>query len=122
MADFDWKEKYKAKITDAASAMKLIKSGDHIFIGSACAQPQHLVAALVEHSAHIYDAHIVHLLTIGAAPYVAEKFREKFKMNSFFIADNVRDSLSKGIGDYTPIFLSEIPAEFESGRIPLDVA
>ena len=118
MVDFDWKEKYKSKVTTATEAMKLIKSGDHIFIGTACAQPQHLVAALVEHSAHIYDAHIVHLLTMGAAPYADEKFREKFKMNSFFIADNVRDSLSKGIGDYTPIFLSEIPAEFEKGRIP----
>ncbi|MGA2171957.1 MAG: GNAT family N-acetyltransferase [Sedimentisphaerales bacterium] len=122
MADFDWTEKYKSKITSAAEAMKLVKSGDYIFIGTACAQPQHLVAALVEHSAHIYDAHIIHLLTMGDAPYVNEKYREKFKMNSFFIADNVRDSLAKGVGDYTPMFLSEIPGEFESGRIPLDVA
>jgi acyl-CoA hydrolase/RimJ/RimL family protein N-acetyltransferase len=122
MVDFDWKEKYKSKVMTAGQAMKFVKSGDHIFIGTACAQPQHLVEALVEHSAHIYDAHIVHLLTMGAAPYAQEKFREKFKMNSFFIADNVRDALSKGIGDYTPIFLSEIPAEFESGRISLDVA
>jgi len=122
MPQFDWKEKYKSKITTAEEAMKLVKSGDHIFIGTACAQPQHLVEALVEHSAHIYDAHIVHLLTMGAAPYATEKFREKFKINSFFIADNVRDALGKGIGDYTPIFLSEIPGEFESGRIPLDVA
>jgi len=122
MVDFDWKEKYKNKINTAAAAMKLVKSGDQIFIGSACAQPQHLVDALVEHSARIYDAHIVHLLTIGPAPYVEEKYREKFKMNSFFISDNVRESLNKGVGDYTPIFLSEIPAEFESGRIPLDVA
>ncbi len=122
MPQFDWKEKYKSKITTAEEAMKLVKSGDHIFIGTACAQPQHLVEALVEHSAHIYDAHIVHMLTMGAAPYATEKFREKFKMNSFFIADNVRDALGKGIGDYTPIFLSEIPGEFESGRIPLDVA
>ncbi|MGA2093351.1 MAG: 4-hydroxybutyrate CoA-transferase, partial [Sedimentisphaerales bacterium] len=119
MVDFDWKEKYKSKITSAEQAMKFVKSGDHIFIGTACAQPQHLVSALVEYSAHIYDAHIVHLLTIGAAPYAQEKFREKFKMNSFFIADNVRDALNKGIGDYTPIFLAEIPNEFESGRIPL---
>ena len=59
---------------------------------------------------------------MGAAPYAEERFREKFKMNSFFIADNVRDALSKGIGDYTPIFLSEIPEEFETGRIPIDVA
>jgi len=122
MQKFDWKEKYKEKIMTAALAMKLIKSGNHIFIGTGCGQPQHLVEALVEHSSGITDAHIVHLLTMGAAPYADEKFREKFKMNSFFIADNVRDTLSKGIGDYTPIFLSEIPYEFEQGRIPIDVA
>jgi len=122
MQEFDWKEKYKDKIRTASAAMKLVKSGDRVFIGTGCGQPQHLVQALVEHSSHIYDAHIVHLLTMGAAPYADEKFREKFKMNSFFIADNVRDALQKGIGDYTPIFLSEIPAEFESGRIPIDVA
>jgi len=122
MQEFDWKQKYSSKIGTAASAMNLIKSGNSIFIGTGCGQPQHLVNALVEHSSHVYDAHIIHLLTIGAAPYAEEKFREKFKMNSFFIADNVRDALEKGIGDYTPIFLSEIPHEFESGRIPIDVA
>ena len=122
MQEFDWKEKYKDKINNAAVAMKLIKSGNSIFIGTGCGQPQHLVNTLVEHSNHIYDAHIIHLLTMGAAPYTDEKFREKFKMNSFFIADNVRGALEKGIGDYTPIFLSEIPHEFESGRIPIDVA
>jgi len=122
MPEFDWREKHKGRIKTAAAAMKLIKPGNTIFIGTGCAQPQHLVTALVEHSDHVYDAHIVHLLTIGAAPYADEKLREKFKMNSFFIADNVRGALEKGIGDYTPIFLSEIPQEFESGRIPIDVA
>jgi len=122
MQEFDWQAKFKDKIKVAATAMKLIKSGNSIFIGTGCAQPQHLVNALVEHSDHIYDAHIVHLLTMGTAPYADARFREKFKMNSFFIADNVRDALDQGIGDYTPIFLSEIPAEFETGRIPIDVA
>jgi len=122
MQEFDWKTKYKDKIKTAPAATKLIRPGNSIFIGTGCGQPQHLVQALVEHSDHIYDAHVVHLLTMGAAPYVEEKFREKFKMNSFFIADNVRDALHKGIGDYTPIFLSEIPFEFETGRIPIDVA
>jgi acyl-CoA hydrolase/RimJ/RimL family protein N-acetyltransferase len=122
MNEFDWKQKYKDKTGPATSAMKLIKSGNSIFIGTGCGQPQHLVNALVEHSSNIYDAHIVHLLTMGTAPYADEKFREKFKMNSFFIADNVRDAFAKGIGDYTPIFLSEIPFEFETGRIPIDVA
>jgi len=102
--------------------MKLVKSGNSIFIGTGCGQPQHLVNSLVEYSKHIYDVNIIHLLTMGTAPYAEERFREKFKMNSFFIADNVRDALKKGIGNYTPIFLSEIPDEFESGRIPVDVA
>ena len=122
MQEFDWQERYKDKIKAAPAAMKLIKSGNSIFIGTGCAQPQHLVNALVEHSSKIYDAHIIHLLTMGAAPYANEKFREKFKMNSFFIAENVRDAFARGIGDYTPIFLSEIPLEFENGRIPVDVA
>jgi len=38
-------------------------------------------------------------------------------MNTFFIADNVRDALGRGIGDYTPMFLSEIPHQFDTGRI-----
>lgn len=118
----DWKGRYSDKVTSAAAAMHVIKSGNSIFIGTGCAQPQHLVNALVEHSQHIFDAHIIHLLTMGSAPYVDERFREKFKMNSLFIADNVRDAIQKGIGDYTPIFLSDIPEEFESGRIPIDVA
>jgi acyl-CoA hydrolase/RimJ/RimL family protein N-acetyltransferase len=122
MQGFGWKKKYNDKIGTAVAAIKLIKSGSSIFIGTGCGQPQHLVNALVEHSGHIYDAHVVHLLTMGAAPYADDKFREKFKMNTFFIADNVRDALKRGIGDYTPIFLSEIPGEFETGRIPIDFA
>jgi len=122
MQEFDWKEKYKNKISNAAVAMKLIKPGNTIFIGTGCGQPQHLVNMMVEHSGHIHDAHVIHLLTMGEAPYANKEHREKFKMNSFFIADNVRDAVADGFCDYTPMFLSEIPREFESGRTPIDVA
>jgi len=122
MTDFDWKAKYKDRLGTAAEAMKLIKAGNSIFIGTACAQPQHLVNALVEHGKHITDAHIIHLLTMGSAPYADERFRGKFKLNSLFVADNVRHALDQGIGDYTPIFLSDIPREFDAGRIPIDAA
>jgi len=122
MAQTDWKERFKDRIGTAVEAMKLIKSGGNIFIGTGCAQPQHLVDALVKHTKHVYDAHIIHLLTMGRAPYAEERFREKFKTNSFFVADNVRHALERGIGDYTPIFLSDIPRQFEEGRIPIDVA
>ena len=122
MPESDWKQRCADRISTATAAMRLVKSGHSIFIGTGCGQPQHLVDALIEHSGHISDASIIHLLTMGSAPYAQEKFRDKFKMNSFFVADNVRDALDRGVGDYTPIFLSEIPGQFETGRIPVDVA
>lgn len=122
MNKINWKEKYKDKVKSAPAAMKLIKSGNSVFIGTGCAQPQHLVEALVENTPGVRDVQVVHLLTMGTAPYVDDKYRDKFKMNSLFIADNVRGAFERGIGNYTPIFLSEIPMEFESGRIPIDVA
>ena len=122
MSTFDWKEKYGHLIKSSKEVVKEIHPGDSIFIGTGCGQPQHLVNALIDHGDHISDAHIIHLLTMGAAPYATEKFRDKFKMNSFFIAENVRGAFEQGIGDYTPIFLSDIPRQFDSGRISLDVA
>jgi len=87
MVDFDWKDKYTDLLGTAFQAIKQIRPGDNVFIGTGCAQPQHLVNALVKHSGHIHDAHIIHLLTMGSAPYTEERFSEKFKMNSFFIAE-----------------------------------
>ena len=70
--DFDWKQKYDYLIQSAKEAMRKIQSGDSIFIGTGCGQPQHLVHALVDHGDHIYDAHIIHLLTMGAAGTLTE--------------------------------------------------
>jgi acyl-CoA hydrolase/RimJ/RimL family protein N-acetyltransferase len=122
MTTANWRERHRDRVVSATRALEVIRPGNRIFIGTGCGQPQHLVNALVTNSAHITDAHVIHLLTMGAAPYAEERFREKFRMNSFFIADNVRGALARGVGDYTPIFLSDIPREFESGSIPIDVA
>ncbi len=120
--EFNWKEKYSDKISAASKAMDLINSGDTVFIGSGCAAPQHLMKSMVENSSNIYDVHIVHFLCKGEAPYIDEKLRDKFKVNSLFLDSNVRGAVNKGFADYTPMFLSEIPHQFETGRLPIDVA
>ncbi len=122
MPDFDWKAAYGERIKTAAEAMKLVRAGDTVFISTGCGQPQHLTDALVRHGRHVRDVRIVQLLTMGTAPYAAEQYRDTFKMNSFFVAENVREAMEQGFGDYTPIFLSEAPEEFNSGRIPVDVS
>ncbi len=120
--DPDWKEKYSEMIVTADEAVSRIGPGQRIFIGTGCAQPQELVKALVDRAPYLADTEIVHLLTIGDAPYAHKTLAEQFRVNSFFISDNVRDIIQEGLGDYTPIFLSDIPRLFNSGQLPLDVA
>lgn len=118
----NWKDLYKNKLKTASQAIRTIESGSRIFIGTGCGQPQALVEELTNEKNNIEDAEIYHLLTQGDAPYIKEKYSEKFRTCSFFLAPNVRQGIVSGRGDYTPIFLSEIPRLFKQGIIPLDVA
>lgn len=105
----------------AAEAVTKVRSGDHIFIGSGCAEPQMLVRALAENQA-VVAGEIMHILTLGVAPYADPRFPTRFRHNAFFIGANVRDAVHAGHADYTPVFLSEIPGLFRSGRLRVDVA
>lgn len=120
--DTEWPKKYSASVATAPDAVARIKPGQRVFIGTGCAQPTVLVQALTERSASLPDTEIVHLLTIGDAPYAHKQLSHYFSVNSFFISDNVRDIIQEGLGSYTPIFLSDIPRLFSSGQLPLDVA
>jgi len=120
--DTEWQKKYKEMIVTAEEAVARIKPGQRVFIGTGCAQPQELVHALAARSRELADTELVHLLTHGEAPYATKELAECFRVNSFFIAENVRDIIQEGMGDYTPIFLSDIPRLFSSGQLPLDAA
>jgi acyl-CoA hydrolase/GNAT superfamily N-acetyltransferase len=56
------------------------------------------------------------------APYTDVKFKSNFRYNSFFIGANAREAVNDGLADYTPVFLSEVPALFRRGMVPIDVA
>jgi len=120
--DHDWQERYRALVTTPEAAVREIRAGQRVFLGTGCAQPEALVQALCARSQELADTEIVHLLTVGDAPYAQESLSHNFSVNSFFIAPNVRDTIQHGLGDYTPILLSDIPELFSSGRLPLDAA
>jgi acyl-CoA hydrolase len=117
-----WKKEYATQIKTAAEAIKQIQPGQRIFIGTGCGQPQALVQALAKRSRELVDTEIIDFLTPAHAPHADSELASRFRINSFFIADGVRQAIQSGLGDYTPIFLSDIPDLFASGRLPLDVA
>jgi acyl-CoA hydrolase/GNAT superfamily N-acetyltransferase len=122
MSGTDWTQAYKGQLATAAQAVALIPRGRRILIGSGAAEPVTLVDALIQHGAHLSDNEIVHLLTLGPAPYVAPEYRDRFRHTAFFIGPNVRDAVQEGRADFIPVFLSEIPELIRSRRIRIDVA
>ncbi len=120
--DADWQNRYRNMVMTAEEAVASIRPGQRIFIGSGGAQPLHLVQALVARHAELADTQVLSSLTLGEAPYAYKELADNFSVNTFFVSANVRNMIQEGYGDYTPISLSDIPALFASGEMPIDVA
>lgn len=120
------KKEFPEKFASEEIIFGNIRAGDRIFIGTACGEPQYLVGAMIgyvrSHPKAFFDAEILHVWTLGVAPYTDEKFKDNFRHNSFFISNNSREAINRGMADYTPIFLSAVPALFRRKQILIDVA
>jgi acyl-CoA hydrolase len=118
----NWREQYEQRSMSAEQAVCAIQSGERVFVGSNSAEPQTLVNALTTSTKKLDRTEIVHIMTLGTAPYSEAKFQNRFRHNAFFIGANVREAVNACRADYTPIFLSELPALFRNGQVALDHA
>lgn len=115
-------QQYAGKVTTPAAAVRAIPPGRRILIGSGAAEPSVLVNAMVTYGDHLADNEVVHLLTMGPAPYVAPGLERRFRHTAFFIGSNVRSAVQEGRADFMPVFLSDIPRLITSRRVRIDVA
>ncbi|MBF0557547.1 MAG: GNAT family N-acetyltransferase [Nitrospirae bacterium] len=122
----DLKFAYPEKFLPPERIFSHIHPGHRIFIGTGCGEPQFLVQEMISyvrsHPKAFFDAELLQVWNLGVSPYSDVKFRDNFRFNSFFIGENIRDSVNKGFADYTPIFLSAVPDFFRKKRIPIDIA
>ncbi len=121
MISSNWQERYRSKICTPEEAIRLIRPGRRIMVGSHACEPNQLVNALVEHGDHLSDNEIVHLMTLGSAPYVKPGLEKRFRHTAFFIGANTREAVQEGRADFMPVFLSEIPTLITSRRVRIDV-
>lgn len=113
---------YQSRVTTAEEAVKVIKSGNRVFLTGNVSVPQKLLAALVGHAPNVRDVEICQALTVGSADYVAPEMEGHLRVNSMFISANIRKAVQEGRADFTPILLSEFPLLFKRGILPVDVA
>jgi acyl-CoA hydrolase len=110
-----------SKYVTAEEAVKVVKSGDRVYLQAAAAAPTMLTNALADRSSELRNVEICHLHVEGEARYANPELSESFHVNSFFIGPNVRHTLASGNGSYTPVFLSELPYLFRRKVVALDV-
>ncbi len=120
-----WADKYVENKKSAMDAIKLIKPGKRVFIGSSCGEPQHLVKVLSESTENFTDIEIVRLLTLETTPLtlLANKTKtHSLNIRSFYLGSAKARGLARNIRFITPINLSAIPRLFKSRLLPIHVA
>jgi acyl-CoA hydrolase len=102
-------------------ALGCVLSGMRVFVHGAAATPTPLLEALARRT-DLADVKLFHMHTQGPAPFAGPEHQGRFFSTSLFTGAPLRRSIEEGRADFIPVFLSDIPALFASGRLPLDVA
>jgi acyl-CoA hydrolase/GNAT superfamily N-acetyltransferase len=111
----DWRERR----VSADEAVSVVRPGDKVFVGSACATPQTLVGALEElrRPGVVLVHFLINRVDTSGPPETAYRHRV------FYVGTNERDLLGPTRKvEYLPLSLADVPRLFENGQLPLDVA
>lgn len=74
-----WEMDYQNRLKTADHALKDVNSGMRVYIQPGCAEPETLVEALMRRAPELWDVEIVHMMTMGCAPYVAPEMAGHFR-------------------------------------------
>ena len=112
---------WQRRCVAADEAVAPIASGMNVFLHGGCTTPSTLVEALARRT-DLERVTLYHLHTMGPAPFAEPRFEGRIRSVSLFTGAPLRTAVAEGRADFMPVFLSDIPALFSSGRIRLDAA
>ncbi len=98
-----------------------IRSGMNIFLHGSAATPIPIADALAART-DLQDVTLYHLHTEGATSFFAPELRGRIRSCSLFTGPAARPAVQEGRADFIPVFLSDIPSLFYTGRLRLDAA
>ena len=95
--------------TSAQEAVKIIKSGDRVFLHGGAATPVVPIHAMQERYKELKDVELVSITNMGDLDFDNPLYHSSFFINALFVSANTRKAANSNYGDYVPIFLSQIP-------------
>lgn len=116
--------KEHAKLMTPEEAVKMVKSGDHVFVQGSSSIPEVLVAALAKRGDELSNVILYNAFALGrrVSPLCDIKLKDSFLIDSFFVSNAVRGWVNQGYATTTPRFFGQVPQLFRDGTIKLDVA
>ena len=120
-----WADTYLEKSVTAEKAISYIRSGQRVFIGSGCGEPQTLIQTLVEKTNNFSGLEIVRLLGRETASLTAIADRTKdtnLNIRSIYLGSTKVESIAKQQRFITPMNMSDVPMLFTTRKLPLNVA
>ncbi len=120
-----WADVYLEKSVSPEVAISRIRSGQRVFIGSGCGEPQVLVQKLVEKTNNFSGLEIVRLLGRETASLtaIADKTRDtNLNIRSIYLGSTKPLSIARQRRFITPMNMSDVPSLFTTRKLPLNVA
>src|SRR6516162_8519075 len=109
---------WRDHLVSADEAVSIVRPGDRVFVGSACATPRNLVEALERLMRP--GVVLVHFLTDRVG--TGDPPRTNYRHRVFYVGRDARALGESGWVEYIPLALGDVPTLFRNGQIPLDVA
>ena len=104
----DWKQEYQEKLRTAPDAVKVVRSGDRIYIGTASSIAYRLVEALHERREELEDVMICQGLTMRQLPIFTQEASEHFSTLTYFAGPGERLGIRNRQTTFTSFHLSQI--------------
>ena len=118
----DFQAEYKKKLTTAAEAVKVVKSGDWVDYGWCTGTPDALDKALAARTDELRDVKVRGGIIMKLpAIFEREDAAEHFTWNSWHMGGIERKLIAKGCSFYAPIRYSELPRYYRDHIEPNDV-
>jgi acyl-CoA hydrolase/RimJ/RimL family protein N-acetyltransferase len=121
-----WADNYIEKRKSAVEAIKMIRSGQRVFIGSACGEPQELVRVLSETARRVSGLEIVRMLSMETSSLTAIANRTQdhsLSIRTIYLGSaRGEDIITRNVRFITPMNMSDVPGLFKTHKLPINVA
>ncbi len=120
-----WADNYIEKKRTVADAIKNIRPGQRVFVGSACGEPQALVRGLSEAAKSLTGLEIVRMMSQETTSLTAIANRTKdlsLNIRSIYLGSASTEQIARNMRFITPMNMSDVPGLFTTKKLPINVA